>query len=88
MTLGRDIRKVLFGFGLAVVIAAWASVAVVFAIDAPKALVIAMTVAAALASEGVFWLGVVLLGWSVLDRRRALWRWIAGRGQGRKEYEA
>ncbi len=85
MTLGRDIRKVLFGFGVAVVIAAWGSVAIAFFAEAPKALFVAMTVAAAIASEGIFWLGVVLLGWSVVERRRALWHWMTGQGKAMKE---
>jgi hypothetical protein len=79
MTLGQDIRKLLFGFGVAVVIAAWGSVAIAFFAEAPQAVFIAMTVAAAVASEGIFWLGVVLLGWSVVERRKALWRWVTGR---------
>lgn len=85
MTLERDIRKVLFGFGVAVVIAAWGSVAIAFFAEAPKALFVAMTLAAAIASEGIFWLGVVLLGWSVVERRSALWSWITGRGKPAKE---
>lgn len=85
MTLGRDIRKVLFGFGVAVVLAAWGSVAIAFFTEAPKALFVALTVAAAVASEGIFWLGVILLGWSAVERRRALWNWLSGRGTSAKE---
>lgn len=79
MSFGKDIRKLLFGFGVAVVIAAWGSVAIAFFAEAPQAVFIAVTVAAAVASEGIFWLGVILLGWSVVDRRKALWRWMTGR---------
>ncbi|WP_270374757.1 hypothetical protein [Marinicauda sp. Alg238-R41] len=79
MTLtSKSIRRTVFLFAVAGVVLAWAVLGATLVLDTTRPVRLVAAFAAALATEGLFWLGVGLLGWSAVDRRQALWHWITG----------
>ena len=51
----------------------WIAMGVSIWLGLPSTVTIPLVVASALAGEGLFWLGAVLLGWSVFANRRKVW---------------
>ena len=71
--------------GLAVVLlggalAAWNSLGIGLYLDVSKGARLTLAVVAALATEALFWTTAALLGVSVVEARKRIWRKITGRG--------
>ena len=80
MTLtSKSVRRAVFLIAIAGVVLTWGILGATFVLDVSRPVRVVAAVVAALATEGLFWLGVVLLGWSAVDRRQALWNWVRGR---------
>lgn len=72
-------KLVLGGFSL-VVIAAWMATGAAFFFEmSPQVRFGALFIAAA-ATDGIFWAAAFVFGFSVIESRRRIWRWITGRG--------
>lgn len=56
----------------------WVGLGLALFLDAPRTLTISLVAAAAIGTEGLFWLGAVLLGWSVFSNRRSIWGRLTG----------
>ncbi|PWE18855.1 hypothetical protein DDZ18_04500 [Marinicauda salina] len=82
MSFKQRLRGFVGVFAAAVVFLAWAGVAAVWAADMPTAIFTAAVVVAAFATEGAIWVAAVVLGWSLFENRRALWRRLTGGKQG------
>ena len=75
---GKGLLKALAIGLLAVAIAAWISLGVGLYVGVDKGVRIALAVAAAVSTEGVFWTVAALLGVSVVEARKRIWRAITG----------
>lgn len=60
----------------AVLVLAWAGVAVGFAIGVAKTTWVVLLTVAALATEATFWVVAAVLGVSVLQARGRIWAWL------------
>lgn len=80
---GKWIRRSLFGLALFVCLACWAytfgSLALYGHPGASQW--IARVTVSAVATEVLLWVGAFTLGWSLLERRRALWQRLASKRQ-------
>ena len=82
MSFKQRLRGFVDVFAAAAVFLAWAGAAAAWAADLPAAIFTAAVVVAAFATEGAIWVAAIVLGWSLFDNRRALWRRLTGRKQG------
>lgn len=75
---GKGLLKVLVTVLAVIAFAAWVvlGLALYFGVERDMRLLAAVT--AALATEGLFWSTAALLGVSVLEARKAIWRRITG----------
>lgn len=85
MTWQRDFRRFVFALAAAIVVLLWAGLALALLAEAQRGAIIALALAAGVGTEGLFWLGAFMLGWSVFERRRGLWRRLTGRTTPAKE---
>lgn len=75
---GKGLLKILVTLLAIIAFAAWIALGVVLYAGAERDLRLAAAVAAALSTEGLFWSIAALLGVSVLEARKAIWRRITG----------
>lgn len=75
----RGWRLFLFFFAALVVVGLWVAMGAAWFLDAPRTVFISLVVAVAVASEGLFWLGAVLLGWSAFANRKKIWARLTGK---------
>jgi hypothetical protein len=76
---GKGLLKALAIGLLALAIAAWISLGVGLYVGVDKGIRIALAVAAAVTTEGLFWTTAALLGVSVVEARKRIWRTLTGR---------
>ena len=70
-------KKKLLIIGMAIiVVATWIGVIAGFALDVTQATLIKLVTAAAIATEGAFWLGAAMFGLSVFQARKTVWQKI------------
>ena len=79
LTRGKGLLKALAIGLLALAIAAWISLGVGLYVGVDKGIRIALAVAAAVTTEGLFWTVAALLGVSVVEARKRIWRTLTGR---------
>lgn len=75
---GKGLLKVLVTLLAIFAFAAWIALGVVLYADAGRDLRLAAALAAAISTEVLFWSVAALLGVSVLEARKAIWRRITG----------
>ncbi|TRO96843.1 hypothetical protein FKB34_02445 [Glycocaulis profundi] len=80
MTLKGKLKVTILAIAVIVAGLAWITAGAAFFLDAPRAAFLTAIIVAALATEGVFWLGALVLGWTMFDNRRALIARVFGRG--------
>jgi hypothetical protein len=78
LSRGKGLLKMLAIGLLALAIAAWISLGVGLYVGVEKGLRIALAVAAAVTTEGLFWTTAALLGVSVVEARKRIWRMLTG----------
>lgn len=64
--------------GAVVFLAAWAAVGVGYVLHVEVTTWTALVVVAAFASEALIWCLAAMLGLSVFEARRRIWRWLTG----------
>jgi hypothetical protein len=80
------VKWIILGVAGALVVAAWAGVAIAYVFFEPSLSVWTVLVTvAALALEGFFWVGAGVLGWSFLSGRRAMLERLRRRFFGRRD---
>ncbi|MBX9615380.1 MAG: hypothetical protein K2X25_07265, partial [Caulobacteraceae bacterium] len=77
---GKGILKVLAGGLLVLAVCGWIAFGVGLYLDVERGLRLGLGIAAALATEALFWTVAALLGVSVVEARKRIWRRITGRG--------
>jgi len=77
----KSVRLLAFAAVCSLCVAAWLAVAAAWAFFEPTvaAWTVLVTIAA-IATEAVFWVGGVLLGWTAFANRARIWRAVTGRG--------
>ncbi|PLR28756.1 hypothetical protein SGCZBJ_00975 [Caulobacter zeae] len=75
---GKGLLKVLVTLLAIFAFAAWIALGVVLYADVGRDLRLAAALAAAISTEALFWSVAALLGVSVLEARKAIWRRITG----------
>jgi hypothetical protein len=75
---GKGVLKILVTLLAILAFVAWIALGVALYLGAGRDVRLATAVAAALCTEGLFWSTAALLGVSVLDARKAIWRRITG----------
>ncbi len=75
---GKGLLKVLVTLLAVFAFAAWIALGVALYADAGRELRLATALAAAISTEVLFWSVAALLGVSVLEARKAIWRRITG----------
>ena len=76
---GKGLLKMLAICLLGLAIAAWISLGVGLYLDVDKGLGIGLALVAAVTTEGLFWTVAALLGVSVIEARKRIWRRLTGR---------
>jgi len=79
LSRGKGLLKMLAVALLALAIAAWISLGVGLYVGVDKGVRIGLAVAAAVLTEGLFWTVAALLGVSVVEARKRIWRRLTGR---------
>lgn len=78
MSMSSKLRVVLMGAAVAAVAVSWASAGAAYFLDAPRAIFVLALIAAALATEALFWLTMFVLGWTAFANRHWLVKWFTG----------
>lgn len=78
MTLGQTLRRSIALIVVLACAASWMTLGAAFAFDWPRAVKFGAVFAAALSTEGLLWVGAVLLGWTAFANRAQLWKRITG----------
>ncbi len=78
MTSSSKLRAGLFGVALIAALLAWTGAGAAYFLDAPRAVFMLALIAAALATEALFWLTAFVLGWTALANRHWLIRRFTG----------
>ncbi|MCH8520407.1 hypothetical protein [Glycocaulis sp.] len=86
MTFSSKLRAGLLGVALVASLLAWTGVGAAYFLDAPRAVFVLALIAAALATEALFWLTALVLGWTAFANRHWLIRLFTG-GRSRGEPE-
>ena len=76
---GKGFLKVLAGLLLVAAIGAWASLGIGLYLDVERGTRLTLAIVAAVATEALFWTVAALLGVSVVEARKRIWRNITGR---------
>ncbi len=74
--LSRPKRWLLIGGG-ALCLISWAVLGLVLFIDAPRNTLLLLATFTALVTEGFFWVAAAVLGVTVFQARRRIWRWLS-----------
>lgn len=80
LTRGKGFLKVLAVLLAVAAVCAWISLGVGLYLDVGRGTRLILAVVAAVATEALFWTIAALLGVSVLEARKRIWRRITGRG--------
>ena len=78
MSMSSKLRIGLLGVAVAAVAVSWASAGAAYFLDAPRAIFVLALIAAALATEALFWLAMFVLGWTAFANRHWLVRRFTG----------
>ena len=79
LTRSKGFLKVLAVLLLVGAVAAWISLGIGLYLDVSRGARLTLAVVAALATEALFWTVAALLGVSVVEARKRIWRKITGR---------
>lgn len=79
LTRGKGFLKVLAVLLLVGAVGAWISLGIGLYLDVERGTRLTLAVVAALATEALFWTAAALLGVSVVEARKRIWRRITGR---------
>ncbi len=79
LTRGKGFLKVLAVLLLVAAVAAWISLGVGLYLDVERGTRLTLAIVAAVATEALFWTTAALLGVSVVEARKRIWRKITGR---------
>lgn len=77
---GRRLLWTLAAVVAAIAACGWIGLGLTLALDAGRQARLIAAVAAAVATEGAFWLAAAALGVSVFEARKRIWRRVTGRG--------
>ncbi|WP_292226931.1 hypothetical protein [Brevundimonas sp.] len=83
LTCGKGFLKVLAGLLLVAAVCAWISLGIGLHLDVDRGARITLAIVAAVSTEALFWTVAALLGVSVVEARKRIWRWISSRFTGR-----
>lgn len=78
MTFGETARRVILGLMVVACAASWITVGFAWAFDWPTPIFVGAVIAAALTTEGVIWIGALVLGWTAFANRARLWKRLTG----------
>lgn len=81
LTRGKGFLKVLAGLLLVAAVCAWISLGIGLHLDVDRGARITLAIVAAVSTEALFWTVAALLGVSVVEARKRIWRRITGRGR-------
>lgn len=84
MTASNKIRIGLVALAAGAAALAWTGAGAAYFLDAPRAVFVIALIAAAMATEALFWLTMFVLGWTAFANRSWLVRLLSG---GRKSGE-
>ncbi|MDJ0654511.1 MAG: hypothetical protein QNJ40_10180 [Xanthomonadales bacterium] len=70
----RETRKYLLIVAALVCLTAWLSVPAAYFLSDSRAVFIAAVTAAAITTEVLIWIGALVGGWTVFEKRRKIWR--------------
>jgi len=76
--LSKTKRWLLIGGGI-VCLLCWLALGIGLVMDTPRNTLIVLVTAAAVATEGLFWLAAAVLGVTVFQARHRIWRWLTRR---------
>lgn len=79
LTRGKGFLKVLAVLLLVAAVAAWVSLGIGLYLDVERGTRLTLAIVAAVATEALFWTTAALLGVSVVEARKRIWRKITGR---------
>ncbi len=79
LTRGTGFLKVLAVLLLVAAVAAWVSLGIGLYLDVERGTRLTLAIVAAVATEALFWTTAALLGVSVVEARKRIWRKITGR---------
>jgi fructose-specific phosphotransferase system IIC component len=79
LTRGKGFLKVLAGLLLVAAVGAWISLGIGLYLDVDKGARLTLVLVAAVCTEALFWTVAALLGVSVVEARKRIWRKITGR---------
>ena len=79
LTRGKGFLKVLAVLLLVAAVAAWISLGIGLYLDVERGTRLTLAIVAAGATEALFWTTAALLGVSVVEARKRIWRKITGR---------
>lgn len=79
LTRGKGFLKVLAVLLLVAAVAAWVSLGIGLYLDVGRGTRLTLAIVAAVATEALFWTTAALLGVSVVEARKRIWRRITGR---------
>jgi hypothetical protein len=80
LTRGKGFLKVLALLLLVGAICAWIGLGIGLYLDVDRGARITLAIVAAVTTEALFWTTAALLGMSVVEARKRIWRKITGRG--------
>lgn len=80
LTRGKGFLKVLAILLLVGAICAWIGLGIGLYLDVDRGARITLAIVAAVTTEALFWTTAALLGVSVVEARKRIWRKITGRG--------
>ncbi len=78
MSFGETARRVIFGLVALGCVASWVTLGLAWAFDWPTPIFVAAVIAAAVSTEGLFWIGAIVLGWTAFANRARLWKRLTG----------
>lgn len=79
LTRGKGFLKVLAGLLLVAAVGAWISLGIGLYLDVDKGARLTLAIVAAVSTEALFWTVAALLGVSVVEARKRIWKTITGR---------
>ncbi|WP_292072414.1 hypothetical protein [Brevundimonas sp. UBA7534] len=79
LTRGKGFLKLLAVLLLVAAVAAWISLGIGLYLDVERGTRLTLAIVAAVATEALFWTTAALLGVSVVEARKRIWRKITGR---------
>ncbi|MBU1187981.1 MAG: hypothetical protein KKC01_03020 [Gammaproteobacteria bacterium] len=83
--LSKTKHWLLIGGGI-VCLLCWLALGIGWVMDTTRNTLIVLVTATAVATEGLFWLAAAVLGVTVFQARRKIWRWMTR--QGRDDVQA